>query len=98
MSGMWDEWGNPLDDEAEAIDDKNYTISALTCPYYWDGRIDGGVCARGCWEEPSCHTDGPFEFPPDWPAERCLSAAVNVHVNYQFNRPNPLWDRLTGEA
>ncbi|WPH57732.1 hypothetical protein [Mycobacterium phage WXIN] len=77
----WDEWGQPLNDEAQAIRDREYDISMLTCPYYWAGQIEGAMCRNGCWEEPVCHTNGPFEFPPDWPAERCLAVAVDRHVH-----------------
>ncbi|QED12211.1 hypothetical protein SEA_YEET_58 [Mycobacterium phage Yeet] len=84
----WDEWGEPLNDAAWDLNEKYEAVAALTCPYYWNRKIDNPMCVSGCWEEPICHTNGPFEFPPDWPAERCLATAVNTHVQFHFNRPN----------
>lgn len=97
---IWDDWGNPLNDEAQVVMDREYDIAMLTCPYYWSGKIEGAMCRNGCWEEPRCHTDGPFKFPPDWPAERCLAAAVDRHVHEPApggagNYPDLLDTRLT---
>lgn len=70
------DWDGYFDDQ-----ERDYTIAMLTCPYYWNERIEGATCRNGCVEEPACHTGGPFEFPPDWPPERCLSRAVDRHVH-----------------
>ena len=78
---LWDDWGNPLDDEAEEIDDRNFAVAMVTCPYYWADRIPGAMCRNGCWEEPMCQTSGPFDPGPLWPAERCLARAVDRHVH-----------------
>ena len=74
----------PMGDESDYQGDEDdqerwYTIAMLTCPYYWNGRIEGAMCRNGCWEEPQCHTNGPFHFPPDWQVIRlnCYSIILN---------------------
>ena len=70
----------PEDEFDEEAEQRAYDIAMLTCPYYWSNKISDATCRNGCWEEPECITNGPFAFPPDWPAERCLARAVDRHV------------------
>jgi hypothetical protein len=67
------------DDEQERLEH----IAMITCPYYWVGTLpsDIATCRSGCWEEPACHTNGPFGLLPDWPKERCIAAAVRRVIN-----------------
>lgn len=51
----------------ELLDSASEALNALSCPYY-NGR---GICASGCYTEPSCQTDAPTE---GWVAQLFESA------------------------
>lgn len=64
----------PLDE------DEQYALAMMTCPYYqfMAGNAEMGTCRNGCWEEPACVTNGPFDdnCVPGWTPEMLTAEAA----------------------